>query len=131
MSLQNYNTVRSLVREIAHQIVPALRRAKRLHKALESRGVNADDWFQFIVQPIPRGYTLDPDNKVRDAQGNVLEDYSHERYLCDALYSAITGLRALAALLENDSAFLQRGVTGVDWLLFLEYFMDETEIGGL
>ncbi len=117
MRLSDFYTLRALVREIAHQIVPLLNRAKRLHTTLEARGITSMDLLRSRVtiptdeQGKPLG-ELRSDGKVYDAQNNVIADFSAEKYECDALIAALAGLRGIGAVLVNDTAFIQRGIVG-------------------
>lgn len=129
MKLNDYNTLRAAVRETAHQLAPILHRIRRTHAALEARGITGLDLLRSRVS-IPEGQ-LGDDGKVRDAQGNVVADFSQEKYECDALLSALVGLRAAVALLTNDQPFLQRGVVGTNWWYFVEMFVDDDQLGWL
>lgn len=132
MKLSDYNTMRALVREIAHQLAPVLNRVKRLHAAAERRGITAEQLLRSKLG-IPADWTVTQDGKVYDAESNLVGDYAEDLYDCNRLLSALAGLRALVALATNDSEFMARpGVTGQDhWRAFIEPYMDDEQIGWL
>jgi len=130
MDKPTYNDLKALIRTLGHQLVEILRTAKRIQQSLEASVTSRDLLLSRIS--LPAGHTLQDDGKVTDPQGNIVADYSAEKYECDVLLSAFVGLRALAALLENDNNFLNRpGVRGVQHITFIERFLDWDKRGGL
>ena len=125
-----YNDLRAVMRQLANELSDLLRFAKRMHQVAET--VSALDLLRSRIPPLEPGQTLDAEGMVRDAQGNVVANYSSQLYECNALLSAFAGLRAAIAMLENDSAFLTRpGVTGVNHWNFIQQFADLEKRGGL
>ncbi|GIV22130.1 MAG: hypothetical protein KatS3mg023_3881 [Armatimonadota bacterium] len=124
-----FNDVAALIRRFGHQLVDLLREVKFVHKALDGRVTSLDLLRTRIT--VPEGCTLDADGKVWDGEGNLVADYSDLKYECDLVMSALAGLRAAVALLENDSEFLQRpGVVGTSHWQFVEHFLDWHKRGG-
>ncbi len=130
MDKPTYNDLRGLIREKAHAIIDLLRDVKRIHTMIES-SVTSEDLLRSRVT-VPDGYRFDNDYKLLDERGNIVADYSKEKYECDLLISAWVGLRAIVAILEDDKQFLQRpGVLNVKHISFIERFMDWNKRGGL
>ena len=126
-----YNDLKQLMRHYANQLGDLLREIKRIHAGVVET-VSALDLLQTRIPPLEQGQTLGEDGIVRDAEDNVVADYSTMLYECNQLLSAFAGLRAAIALLENDSQFLQRpGVTGVNHWGFIQKFADWHKRGGL
>lgn len=130
MKLNNYNNLKAVVRELAHQLAPLLHKAQRLQRAVEARGITGLELLRSRIV-VPEGCTLGEDGKVYDAENNVVADYSAELYECNSLLSALTGLRAAVAVLAHDTEFIQRGITDTEWWYFVEMFMDDDMYGWL
>lgn len=132
MSMNNYNTLKARVREVAHELAPILNKAKRYHRAVELRGVTAKDLLRSKFG-FPADYIIQDDGKVYDAENNLVGNYAEDLYDCNRLLSALAGLRALVALATNDTSFLDRpGAMGQDhWRSFIEPYMDDEQIGWL
>ena len=125
-----YTELRSIMRRIANDMGDLLRFAKRMQEQAET--VSAMELLRSRIPPLEEGQTLDDEGRVKDAEGNVVADYSEWLYDCNVLLSAFSGVRAAVALLENDTEFLSRpGITGVKHWNFIQQFADLEKRGGL
>lgn len=103
-----------------HVVVDYLRSMKRLYSIVVSK--TAEDW---VLTQYPRGYTIQ-NNKLVDADGNLVRDVTDEITEWNYIISAVVAWRMVAAVLENESSFRdQQGgeVLRKHWRTFIDPFL--------